>query len=254
MSKSAPAPGLLVCLALLNACGSGSRPAEPGVAQLPLAHVDPATAGVIRGAIRFQGRPPEMATVDFSSNPQCEREHPKPVKAETVVINSNGTLRDTLVWIKSGLPAARWAAPAQAVKLDQSGCVYKPHVLALMVDQQLDIANSDPVNHDVHVEASANPASNDSEPPRAETLQRRFAVQEIWFPITCSVHPWMRSYISVVAHPFFAVTGTDGSYELRGVPPGSYVVETIQEKYGRQQQHVTVTARQTAIADFTYAE
>jgi plastocyanin len=194
-------------------------------------------------------------TIDFSSNPTCEREHHgKPAKAETVVVNPNGTLRNTFVWIKSGLPNAYWAAPTTSVTLDQQGCVYEPHVLALMVGQDLEVLNNDAVNHNVHLESVTNPASNDSEHPRAESLHKRFASEEILFPVSCSVHPWMRAYIAVVSHPFFAVTGDDGTYELKGVPPGDYSVETVHEKYGRQQQHVTVGPTQAQTADFVYAE
>lgn len=244
---------------LLGACRPERRPesqaeSKPETA-LPEAHIDPASAGSIRGSIRFQGKRPAMPVIDFSSNPTCEREHHgKPAKAETVVINANGTLRNTLVWIKSGLPKAHWTPPADPVKLDQDGCVYHPHVLALMVGQDLEVLNSDEVNHNVHLESTVNPPSNDSEHPRAETLHKRFAAEEIPFPVTCSVHPWMRAYIAVVSHPFFAVTGDDGSYELKGVPPGDYTVETVHEKYGRQERHVTVAPTRIETADFVYAE
>jgi plastocyanin len=196
-----------------------------------------------------------MPGIDFSSNPQCERGHRgKPVHAETVVVNPNGTLANTLVWISGGLPQGRWEPPAPSVKLDQSGCVYKPHVLALMTGQDLEVFNSDPVNHNVHAEASVNPATNDMEPPRAETIHKRFSQQEIWIPFTCSVHPWMRAYVAVISHPFFAVTGADGSFQIAGVPPGKYTLETVHEKYGRKTTEITVSARQNGQADFEYGE
>jgi hypothetical protein len=196
-----------------------------------------------------------METIDFSSNPQCERQHQKSgVKEETVVVNANGTLRNTLVWLKAGLPKVRWRTPAAAVTLDQSGCVYRPHVVALMVNQELEILNSDPVNHDVHAEPAINAPFNVAEPPRAESLHKRFSREEVWFPITCSVHPWMRTWVAVISHPFFAVTGSDGSFLLKGVPAGSYTLEAVQERYGRRELQVTVQARQTATADFSFAE
>jgi plastocyanin len=243
---------VVAAVCLMSACRTEPQADAP---PLPLAHVDAATAGSIRGSVRFEGRKPVMEAIDFSSNPTCEREHHgKRAMAETVVINANGTLRNTFVWIKSGLPKARWEAPETSVKLDQDGCVYHPHVLALMVGQDLEVLNSDEVNHNVHLEARVNPSSNDSEHPRAESIHKRFSSEEIFIPVTCSVHPWMRAYIAVVSHPFFAVTGDDGSYELKGVPPGDYVVETVHEKYGRREQRVTVGASQAQAANFVYAE
>ena len=236
---------LLVC-----SCGSSPK-SEPAV---PFASIDPATAGTISGKVLFTGDKPVMPAIDMSANPMCERQHKTPQTAETAIINSNGTIRYAFVWIKEGLPQARWAPPTTSVVLDQNGCVYRPHVLALMVGQQLEIDNSDPVNHNVHAEAQTNAGWNESQPPQAEKKFKTFPREEIWFPVTCSVHPWMRAYLSVVSHPFFAVTGEDGSFTMKGVPPGNYTVEVIQEKFGRKTAPVTVAAKETKTLDFTYAQ
>jgi plastocyanin len=242
---------LAVSLVFLAACGSGTQPRRED-ASLPPAHVDPLTAGVISGRVLFQGEAPVMPVIDMSSNPQCERQHHTPQRAEVVVVNSNGTLRNVFVWIKAGLPRARWTPPVESAKLDQKGCVYSPHVLGIMEGQQLEILNSDPVNHNVHAESAINPPWNESEPPRAEHKYKRFDSQEVLFPVTCSVHPWMRSYIGVSPHPFFAVTGDDGTFILRGVPPGTYTIEAVHEKYGRKEGKVTVAPTGSATLDFSY--
>ena len=122
----------------------------------------------------FKGEAPVMPVIDFSSNPQCERQHHTPQKAETVVVNANKTLRNVFVRIKDGLPRGRWTPPAQPATLDQRGCVYEPHVLGIMEGQQLEILNNDPVNHNVHAESQLNPAWNESEAPRAEHKFKRF--------------------------------------------------------------------------------
>ena len=109
-----------------------------------------------------------------------------------------------------------------------------------MEGQQLEILNSDPVNHNVHAESQVNPPWNESQPPRAEHKFKRFDSAEVLFPVTCSVHPWMRSYIGVSPHPFFAVTGDDGSFTLKGVPPGTYTIEAVHEKYGRKEGKLTL--------------
>jgi plastocyanin len=239
-------------LLLLAACGGNTPSKTEAVASLPVARVDPATAGSIAGRVVFQGDAPVMPVIDMSSNPQCDRQHHTPQKAETVVVNKNGTLRNVFIWIKGGLPAARWTPPAESAKLDQKGCVYEPHVLGIMQGQSLEILNDDPINHNVHAESQTNPPWNESQAPRAEHKFKQFDAAEVMFPVTCSVHPWMRSYIAVSPHPFFAVTGDDGTFALKGVPPGTYTVEAVHEKYGKKEGSVTVSPSGSVTIDFTY--
>jgi plastocyanin len=239
-------------LILAGCGGGGANPHTEVVATLPEAHVDPATAGTISGRVLFQGDAPVMPTIDMSSNPSCERQHKGPVKAETVVVNPNHTLRYAFVWIKDGLAPAHWTPPADTVKLTQSGCIYEPHVTGIMTGQTLEILNDDPVNHNIHAESQVNPAWNISQPPRAEHTLRKFSSPEVLFAMTCSVHPWMRSWVGVSPHPFFAVTGEDGSFSLSGVPPGTYTIEVVQEKLGRKEGKLTLSPSGTATIDFTY--
>jgi hypothetical protein len=121
-----------------------------------------------------------------------------------------------------------------------------------MVGQTLEISNSDTVNHNIHANAEVNQAWNVSEPPRAEKRNERFAKEEILIPVTCGVHPWMRSYLAVVSHPFFSVTGEDGSYSLKGVPPGTYTVEAVHEKYGKKEMQIVINARESKELDFHF--
>lgn len=243
--------GVLVWASLTGLYGCGSSETRSATAALPLAQVDTVNGATISGSVRFPGEAPAMPVIDMSSNPTCERQHAGR-RAEVVLVNANHTLRNTFVWIASGLPPARWPAPATVAHLDQNGCTYQPHVQGVMVGQTLQISNSDPVNHNVHAESRVNPAWNESEPPRAEMREKRFLEQEVLIPVSCSVHPWMRSYVGVVAHPFFAVTGDDGSFSLQGVPPGTYQLEAVHERFGRKQISVTVAPKQNRVVDFTY--
>ncbi len=248
-------PALSAAL-LFAGCGSAPQNASKPESALPLANVDPATAGTITGTVFFDGAAPVMPLVDMSSNPNCEREHrpPKgtPARAETVVVNPNGTLKYVFVWITKGLPEARWTPPSKPAVLDQTGCMYEPHVLGLMTGQPLEILNDDSVNHDVHAEAKVNAAWNESQPPRAEHKVKTFDKAEVMFPVTCNVHPWMRAWLGVSPHPFFAVTGNDGKFTLSGVPPGNYTLEAVHEQYGKKQAAVTVLPHAGATMDFRY--
>jgi hypothetical protein len=238
-------------LLFLVGCGESKQVTRQ---EVPPAHIDAATAAVISGKVAFAGKAPAMPVLDMSANPSCERlNKAKPPHAEEVVVNPNSTLKNTFVWIKSGLPDGRWNPPGDVAKLDQIGCIYEPHVLGLMVGQTLEISNSDTVNHNIHANATVNPGWNVTEPPRAEKRTERFEKEEILFPVTCGVHPWMRSYLAVVSHPFFAVTGEDGSYSLKGVPPGNYTVEAVHEKYGKKEMQIVIGARESKVVDFQYS-
>ncbi len=193
-----------------------------------------------------------MPVIDMSSNPQCERQHKTPVRAETVVVNPNGTLRNVYVRIKEGLPAAHWPVPATSATLEQDGCIYEPHVQGMMRGQNLEILNNDPVNHNVHAECEKNAAWNVSQPPRAEHRNAQFDLEESLFPVTCSVHPWMRAYIGVASNPFFSVTGADGAFSINGVPPGKYTIEAVHEKFGSKELKITLDPKAAATLEFTY--
>jgi plastocyanin len=233
-------------LFLLTSCSTHTQVQE--------VRVDAATASTVWGRVSFTGKAPKRMPIDMSANPACERRHATAAAlTEQVVVNANGTLRNTFIRVKAGLPNGRWPVPVEPAKLDQDGCVYTPHVLGIMTGQALEISNSDPINHNVHAEASSNPAWNESQAPRAEKKFKQFEKQEILFPVTCSVHPWMRGYIGVVDHPFFAVTGGEGDFTLKGLPPGSYTVEAVHETYGRKEINVVIGPNEKKEIQFTYA-
>src|SRR5260370_12716490 len=100
--------------------------------------------------------------------------------------------------------------------------MYEPHVLGVMTNQDLEIVNDDPTNHNIHPVPKENREWNESQPPGGENKKKSFARQEVMIPVKCNVHPWMRAYIGVVGHPFFAVTGADGTFTIKDLPPGTY--------------------------------
>lgn len=251
------------CALLLYGCGgagdSTARKDEAPAAESPSSapsgpaiKVDEATAATISGKVVFSGEKPVMRPVSMDATPACAREHKEPVMSEEVVVNSNGTLRNAFVWIKAGLPEGRWEMPLGSVTLDQIGCVYKPHVIGVRVGQDLEFLNSDSTNHNIHPLPRVNREWNVSQPPKGSPVIKRFDRQEVMVPIKCNVHPWMKAYAGVVDHPFFAVTGDDGTFVLKGLPPGDYTVEVWQEKYGTQESKVTVGPKEQKTVDFNY--
>jgi len=249
----------VACVLMLSGCGGSSNetaktetpaasPAGGGGDAVP----DEANGGTITGKVAFEGAAPKMPTLDMSDKPDCVKAHNgQPVKSQEVVVNGNGTLKNVFVWVKSGLPDKQWKVPASNVELNQTGCMYEPHVLGVMTGQNIEIKNSDPTNHNIHPAATANADFNQSQSPGAPPIMKTYARQEVLIPVKCNVHPWMRSYIGVVSSPFYAVTGDDGTFTIKGLPPGTYTVEIVHEKYGKQEQQVTVGAKDSKTADFT---
>jgi plastocyanin len=142
-----------------------------------------------------------------------------------------------------------------SVVMDQKGCMYVPHVVAAQVGQPVDFHNDDVTMHNVHaVPAVAGNAPVDiSQGPKGAPQVRTFKQPEAMMPVRCNNHPWMDAFINISATPFFAVTGPDGKFALKGMPAGEYVLGAVQEKMGEQEVKVTVRAKEQATADFTFA-
>jgi hypothetical protein len=245
-----------VSIMFLSACGGSKEEAKKEEAApattAPAAKVDEATAATITGKVVFTGDKPVMRNIDMGAKPECARQHTSPQKSEEVIVNSNGTLRNVFVWVKSGLPNYQWPVPSTPVSIDQKGCMYAPHVLGVQTNQAIEIDNSDPTNHNIHPMPTVNREWNESQPPNAGKLMKSFPREEVMIPVKCNVHPWMRAYIGVVSHPFFAVTADDGTFTLKGLPPGTYVIEAWQEKYGVKDLTVTVAPKETKTQDFSF--
>jgi plastocyanin len=215
-------------------------------------HVDPATAGILKGSIRFTGKKPLPHAIDMSSDPACVEAHRGKAADRSVVVNPNGTLANVFVYIKSGLEGKQFEVPATPVIFDQRGCWFGPRVLGIQTGQVLRITNSDPVTHNVHPLAQMNREWNHSQGAGDEPLDRKFLRPEVMIPVKCNIHSWMHAYIGAVAHPYFAVTGPDGTFEIRNVPPGDYVIEAWQEKMGTAEQKVTLPPGGTIDASFAF--
>jgi hypothetical protein len=237
------------------ACGSdankSAQPASPAAAP-DAKKVDEGTAGTISGRVTVEGAVPPNTPITMSSDPACVSASKEPVLTETYVVK-DGALEDVFVYIKDGLGNKYlFDTPTATVKLDQKGCHYVPHVLGLRVSQPLEITNDDNTMHNVHGQGTANREFNFSQPVPGLKSTVTFTTPEVLVPIKCNVHSWMHAYAGVVSHPYFAVTADGGRFELRTVPPGTYTVEAVHEKLGRQTQTVTVGEKEQKELTFSF--
>ena len=242
--------GVCVWVLLLAAgCGSPPEPAAtaPAVTENP---VDPATAGSIAGRIVLEGSPPAAEPINMASDPYCESQGGGTNGEYTT--GAGGTLGNVLVYVKDGLGDLKFPVPAAPAVLDQKGCLYLPRVLGLQVGQTLEIRNSDSTLHNMHAIPENNQEFNKALSLQGLNHTHTFSTAEVMVPFKCDVHRWMRSYVGVLPHPFFAVTRADGTFQLTGLPPGTYTVEAWHETLGRQTQSVTIGASQAGHVAFTF--
>jgi hypothetical protein len=242
-----------VCLTAILALGACSHKesSEPEQAA-PTATVDPTTVGTITGTVSLDGMPPTPRPIIMTAGPDCAKLHSSPLTYPEVVTGDHGALANVLVYVKSGLGNYRYDLPATPATLDQVGCMYEPHVLGLMAQQKLDIKNTDPIVHNVHPVPHANRAWNQSQPVGSAAIETSFERPDFAIPVLCNLHPWMRAYVFVFTHPYFDVTSTAGTFDLKNLPPGTYTVEAWQEKYGTQDQTVTIGPKESKAIAFRF--
>jgi plastocyanin len=250
--KTTLSVGALCGLVLLAGCGKKEEEqpaaATPAATAVPAATpIDPATAASVSGTVKFDGAAPAPIKIDMSQDPACKGTN----TAENIVV-SGGHLANVFVYVKEGLGNRTFDIPKDPVTLDQSGCKYHPHVLGVMAAQEIKIVNSDPTTHNIHPQPKDNREWNESQPPSSAPLDKNFAREEIMLPVKCNQHPWMKMYVNVTKSPFYAVTGPDGKFEIKGLPPGDYTLAFVHEKFGEQDQKLTLAAKDSKTVDVTF--
>lgn len=203
------------------------------------------SAGDVTGKVTLKGTPPPEKALPL--DPNCGKLWEGKEKPTTrfYVVGKNGELADTFVWLKEGVKdKGPGGANAKPELIDQVGCEYVPYVTAIQTNQKLLVRNSDPVLHNVHPTPAVvgNPEKNLAQLPKGKDLEFVWPKEELFLRYKCDVHPWMFAYVSVVDHPYFAVTGEDGSFKIPNVPPGKYTVEVFHRKAGKATQEVEVPA------------
>lgn len=223
--------------------------------QAPAVPLDPATLGTVSGTVHFTGKPPERLKIDMSQDPVCAMTGGDNYAEQYVV--KDGKLANVYIYVKNGPPAAM-AQPATntvPVVLDQIGCKYVPHVIAVMADEPVEFRNSDGTMHNIHTTPppGGNPSFDVSQAANGAPDMKMFDKPETMMPVRCNNHPWMNAFINVSATPYFAVSDADGHFTIKGLPPGTYTLAAVHEKLGEQTMTVTVAPQKTSKADFTYS-
>ena len=263
--KRALVLGLLVGYAA--GCG-GSQPADTAP-QTPATGTDPGAptvqeraasapapgASSVAGTVTFDGEAPALRPIDMSAEAVCHEKHGgKSAANEALVLGPGNTMANVMVWVSKGLPVGKtWPAPETPVVLDQDGCVYKPHVMGIMVGQTYRILNSDGILHNIHTLPKINPSINRGQPAAVKEMTTTFPKPENMFQVKCDVHPWMTAYIGVFTHPFFSVTKPDGKFAISGLEAGTYEITAWHERLGTQTASITVGANETETQHFTFA-
>jgi plastocyanin len=248
---------LLLTALTLAGCKHPAAPtqqdASAPIAAHPAPAVDPATAGSISGTVTFSGKAPARIPIDMSMDPACALAT-EPNLTEQYIVTDH-KLANVYVYIKSGAPDSTAPAGTPPVVLDQKGCRYVPHVIAVQQGGTVEFRNSDPTMHNVHTIPTqvGNQTVDISETPMGAPQTEKFSAPEPMLPVRCNNHPWMQAFINVAPNRYFAVTGTDGSFTLPNLPPGTYTLAAIHEKLGEQDIQITVPAKSVAKASFTFA-
>lgn len=209
--------------------------------------------GSISGKVNWEGQKIRGKRIKMDADPKCAAMHgDEPARFESVVVNDNNTLKNVFVYVKDGLEGRKFDVPGEPVVINQKGCTYVPHVFGMMAGQKLTIRNSDPLLHNIHALPKENAEFNFGQPREGMESTKTFKKPEVMVKFKCDVHPWMSAYVGVLDHPFYAVTGDDGSFEIKGLPAGRYTIEAWHEQFGTKQMQVDVTDGEAKTIEFGY--
>ena len=246
--------GLLAAgvIPFVTACGGGTSeapaPTAAPAAAKPAGSASGTGTASVAGKIVFEGEAPAALKVQVKGDAKCAAMHKDGLEKQPVKVKDGG-LAEVLVYVKSGISGS-YPAPTQAALLDQQGCNYKPLVMAVQAGQAITIRNSDDTLHNIHGQPSENTEFNLAQPVKKDD-EIKLDKPELKIKVGCDVHPWMRSTLHVLSHPFFAVTAEGGTYEIKGLPAGEYEIEALHPTLPPVTQKISVKDGEAAKLDLT---
>jgi plastocyanin len=240
--------------------GSGARraPAAGGITPGPIEVPEGAAAddvGRITGHVTLVGDPPLPVPLKLVANTAGCLEHGvSPPTLDRVVVDAEGHLAGVVLRLLRApdAPAGAEASRADPVRIDQTGCMFVPHLVAVQAGSVVEVSNSDSISHNVRLSAQRNRGRNETIGAAGAAVRFDLEYPEIC-ELACDLHPWMKGLIVVVEHPWFAVSTRDGSFTIDGIPPGTYGLEAWHETYGRLRlRELRVPPGGTAVADVVF--
>jgi Carboxypeptidase regulatory-like domain len=204
----------------------------------------------VSGKVILEGTPPRPKPINMSAEPGCAKMYPTPAMTEEVVVGPGGALENVVVYVSAAAPPES-TPPDVPISITQKGCRFAPHVVAMQVNQQFNVINSDSTSHNIHPLPTANREWNKAQPPGTPPLSEMFAREE-FIPVKCNIHPWMHSYFAVLKTSHYAVTGESGAFTLNNLPPGKYTITAWHETYGTQTQEITLAGDENAPINFVF--
>ncbi|MBH07195.1 MAG: hypothetical protein CMJ20_12860 [Phycisphaeraceae bacterium] len=236
---------LLATTVLFLVLGVGGLPAtaETSTSKINIGGIDQPGA-VIKGVIKFGSKVVKRKPIRMDADRNCAAVHSEKVLDQVRIFGKNGdhnVLQNVFVWVSKGLKSKKYASPKAAAVIDQTGCLYEPHVSGVMIGQKLHILNSDNTQHNVKAAVGRKTLFNQAS-GEGSTIEQVFKKSQD-IVLKCDVHSWMSAHVRVMDHPYFAVTQDDGTFEIRGLPPGDYEISTWHEyrRYKPDQSPVSVT-------------
>jgi hypothetical protein len=214
----------------------------------------PVKGASISGTVKVKGDVKKRRKIKMDADPKCAALHADAPLMDDIVVDAEGHVQWAFVYVKKGAEGKKPTDPPAQAMINQTGCHYEPHVLGIVVGQDLIVKNSDDLLHNIHALPFSNKEFNFGQPTKGLEEKKQFTTQEIMVKVKCDVHPWMGAWIGVVDHGFFAVTGVDGKYAIPGgLPDGKYTVEVWHEGYKSVSADVDVKGG-AGVAQFELAD
>ncbi len=204
--------------------------------------------GTIKGMVKFNGTPPERQVLEVNKDKKACDVGVK--KANDLVVGAGGGIEFAVVSL-TNISKGK-AFPEDSAILDQVGCEYLPYIVIVQKDAELTIKNSDGILHNIHTYSEKNKPVNRAQPKFKKKIKEKFGEPEM-IKVTCDVHGWMKGWLAVAEHPYYAITDESGAFELGDVPAGEYEIKVWQETLGESTQKVTVPAGGEASVTFELA-